>query len=120
RALAQTLGEGAGSFRAERGEKVVLPGFPQLALREDRAANVRGAELFGYERIGTDDGVGGLENLAGHTGILIVLGDDLVDAPDDFGSAAQLFIYIGQVANEAARNAHFVLPSTTFAEMEGT
>lgn len=120
RLLAQTLGAGAGFFRAERGEKVVLPGFPQLALREDRAANVRGAELLGFARAGTDSGEGGLEDLARHTGILIVLGDELADAPDDFGSAAQLFIYIGQVANAAARNAHFVLPSTTFAEMEGT
>jgi NADH-quinone oxidoreductase subunit G len=120
RALADGLGGGTGVFRAERGEKVVLPGFPQLALREDRAANVRGAELLGFTRAGTDAGEGGLDELARHTGVLIVLGDDLHDAPEDFGSAAQLFIYIGQVANAAARNAHFVLPSTTFAEMEGT
>ena len=120
RALADTLGGGAGAFRVETGDKVVLPGFPQLALREDRAANVRGAELLGFDRVGDADGTGGLAELAGHDGVLVVLGDDLVDAPEDFGQNARLFIYIGQVADGAARNAHFILPSTTFAEMEGT
>src|SRR5690606_604360 len=52
RRLADALGGGEGVYRAERGEEVVLPGFPQLALRPDRAANVRGAELFGFSRAG--------------------------------------------------------------------
>jgi NADH-quinone oxidoreductase subunit G len=120
RRLAGVLGEGSGVFRAERGEEIVLPGYPQLALREDRAANVRGAELLGFERAGDDSGAGGLDEAARHRGFVIVLGDDLRDAPDDFGAEAALFIYVGQVLGPAARNAHFVLPSTTFAEMEGT
>jgi predicted molibdopterin-dependent oxidoreductase YjgC len=52
--------------------------------------------------------------------VLLVLGDDLADAPADFGRKAGLFVYIGQVLGDAARNADFVLPATTFAEMEGT
>ncbi len=120
RRLAEALGGGGGVYRAERGEEVVLPGFPQLALRPDRAANVRGADLLGYSRVGDEEGQGGLEQVAGHTGVLIVLGDSLDDAPADFGSNASLFIYIGHVLNDAARNADFVLPVTTFAEMEGT
>lgn len=119
-ALSVALGGGTGVFRSEKGEEVVLPGFPQLALREDRAANVRGAELLGFTRVGSDAGDGGLDEVARHPGVLIVLGDDLLDAPDDFGRDAELFIYIGQVANAAARNAHFILPNATFAEMEGT
>ena len=99
---------------------VVLPGFPQLALRKDRAANVRGADLLGYARVGDDDGNGGLEHAAAHTGVLIVLGDDLDDVGPEFGGDASHFIYIGQILNDAARNADFVLPATTFAEMEGT
>jgi NADH-quinone oxidoreductase subunit G len=120
RRVMNALGSGEGVFRSEKGEEVPCPGFPQLALREDRAANVRGAELFGFTRVGDDAGRGGLEAAAAHTGVLLVMGDDLTDAPDDFGASASLFIYVGQVLGAAARNAHFVLPATTFAEMEGT
>jgi NADH-quinone oxidoreductase subunit G len=119
RRLADWLGGGQGVYRVETGEKVVLPGFPQLALREARAANVRGADLLGFERVGDETGAGGIGDAA-VADVVIVLGDDLKDAPADFGSAASLFVYVGQVLSEAARNAHFVLPSTTFAEMEGT
>ena len=110
----------SGVFRCEQGEEVVLPGFPDLALRPDRAANVAGAELFGFGRTGGADGKGGLEAVAAHTGVLFVLGDELADAPADFGANASLFVYVGQHLSPAARNAHFVLPATTFAEMEGT
>jgi NADH-quinone oxidoreductase subunit G len=120
RRLADAFGGGPGEFRVETGEEVVLPGFPQLALRRERAANVVGAELLGLVRVGDPQGGGGLEGAAAHDGVLIVLGDDLSDAPGDFGTRARLFVYIGHVLGDAARNAHFVLPVTTFAEMEGT
>jgi NADH-quinone oxidoreductase subunit G len=121
RRLAEAFRGGAsGFYRSARGEEIGLPGFPQLALRSDRAANVRGAELLGFSRSGNDEGKGGLEQAARHSGVLIVLDDDLADAPADFGRDATLFIYVGQVLGPAARNAHFVLPATTFAEMEGT
>jgi NADH-quinone oxidoreductase subunit G len=120
RQLMETLGGGTGVFRVEQGDEVTLPGFPKLKLREDRAANVRGAELLGYTRVGDAEAKGGLEEAAAHTGILVVLGDELIDAPTDFGSRASLFVYIGQFASPAARNAHVVLPATTFAEMEGS
>lgn len=119
RRVVEVLGGGRGIYRVETGESVVLPGFPQLALREDRAANVRGADLFGFERVGDAAATGGLDDV-GSGDILLVLGDDLDDAPADFGANARLFIYVGQVLNDAARNAHFVLPAATFAEMEGT
>ncbi|MEX2583972.1 MAG: molybdopterin-dependent oxidoreductase [Gemmatimonadota bacterium] len=120
RRLSDALGGGSGVFRVETGEEVVLPGFPRLALRTDRAANVRGAELLGFARCGNADGEGGLDEAAAHDGILLVLGDDLADAPADFGRNASLFIYVGHVLSDAARNADFVLPCTTFAEMEGS
>jgi NADH-quinone oxidoreductase subunit G len=120
RRVINAVGGGEGVFRVEQGEEVVCPGFPQLALRSDRAANVKGAELFGFTRAGDADGRGGLEAAAAHTGILLVLGDELMDAPADFGSSASLFIYVGHALGPAARNADFVLPATTFAEMEGT
>ncbi|MQA89528.1 MAG: molybdopterin-dependent oxidoreductase [Gemmatimonas sp.] len=120
RRLADALGGGSGVFRVESGEEVVLPGFPQLALRSDRAANVRGAELLGFSRAGDSTGMGGLEEAESFDGVILVLGDDLEDASADFGQRSKLFIYVGHVLGGAARNADFVLPSTTFAEMEGS
>ncbi|HET7460654.1 MAG TPA: molybdopterin-dependent oxidoreductase [Longimicrobium sp.] len=120
RRVIDATGGGGGVYRCQTGEEVVLPGFPTLALRQDRAANVHGAELFGFTRTGGADGLGGVEAVAGHTGALWVLGDELSDAPADFGSGASVFVYVGHFLSPAARNAHFVLPATTFAEMEGT
>jgi NADH-quinone oxidoreductase subunit G len=120
RRLLAALGGGEGVYRSQKGEEIPLPGFPQLALKEDRAANVKGAELFGFRRVGDGNGRGGLEEVASHAGTLLVLGDDLSDAPEDFGARAGLFVYVGHVLTPAARNAHFVLPVTTFAEMEGS
>jgi NADH-quinone oxidoreductase subunit G len=118
--LIRTLGGGDGVFRVEQGDEVECPGFPTLKLRRDRAANVKGAELFGFRRTGDAAGQGGLEDLASHTGTLLVLGDELADQPADFGQAAGLFVYVGQFLGEAARNADVILPATTFAEMEGS
>ncbi|MDB4950995.1 MAG: NADH:ubiquinone oxidoreductase, subunit iron-sulfur binding protein [Gemmatimonadetes bacterium] len=120
RRVLETVGGGTGVFRCETGEEVPLPGFPTLKLRTDRAANVAGAEAFAFTRAGGTDGTGGIDDVAGHDGVIFVLGDELADAPADFGSRATLFVYVGQFLSPAARNAHFVLPSTTFAEMEGT
>jgi NADH-quinone oxidoreductase subunit G len=120
RRVIDATGGGNGVYRCPTGEQVVLPGFPTLALRNDRAANVHGAELFGYGRTGNAEGLGGLGELAGHTGALWVLGDELTDAPEGFGAGAGVFVYVGHFLSPAARNAHFVLPATTFAEMEGT
>lgn len=110
--LAKVLGGGKLVFRAAQGEEVVCPGFPKLARRTDLAANVRGAQAFGYQRANGSD--------AGRTRVLIVLGDDLQDAPANFGADADLFVYLGSTLSPAARNAHFVLPITIFAEQEGT
>jgi NADH-quinone oxidoreductase subunit G len=114
------VGGGDGAFRVQQGDEVVLPGYPDLALREDRAANVAGAELFGFTRSGDSEGRGGLEEAAAHTGTLFVLGDALDDAPAGFGEGASLFVYVGHHLSPAARTAHFVLPATVFAEMEGS
>jgi predicted molibdopterin-dependent oxidoreductase YjgC len=120
RRVMEATGGGNGVYRCPTGEEVVLPGFPTLALRTDRAANSNGADLLGYNRVGDRDGVGGLEQAAAHGGVLWVLGDELADAPETFGTAASVYVYVGHFLSPAARNAHFVLPATTFAEMEGT
>ncbi|MCJ7627763.1 MAG: 2Fe-2S iron-sulfur cluster-binding protein [Longimicrobiales bacterium] len=108
-------------YRSPRTEgEIPLPGFPLLARREDLAPNVSGAEIFGFTRVGDDDSRGGVEGLAGHTGVLIVVGDPLEGETEDFGAKAELFIYLGSYPSKAANNAHYVLPITTFAEQEGT
>ncbi|MGH7459097.1 MAG: molybdopterin-dependent oxidoreductase [Longimicrobiaceae bacterium] len=120
RRVMDALGGGTGEFRSAKGEEIELPSWPTLRLREDRAANVTGADLLGFERVGDDQGAGGIETLAGHTGVLLVLGDELADADASFGTGAELFVYLGHFLNDAARGADFILPVTTFAEMEGS
>ncbi len=110
--LDQTGLEG-GVFTVPRGEEHTLPGFPKLKLREDRAANVSGAELFGFRRV--EEWPEGRDGEA-----LIVLGESLREAPEDFGRDAAYFLYVGSFFPPAVRGADAVLPVTTFAEQEGT
>ena len=98
----------------------VLKGMPSLARRRDLAANGKGAEIVGAKRVGDDSGTGGLDGLAEHNGILIVMGDELADAAEDFGTKASLYIHLGAHTSKVQGNAHFVLPITTHAEQEGT
>jgi NADH-quinone oxidoreductase subunit G len=118
--LLPILGGGKALFRSARAaDEDVLPGFTRLARRRDLAANVRALEVFGFERVGNDEASGGLEQAA-KSKVLVVLGDELHDQPEDFGADAALFVYLGEHLSPAARNAHIVLPITTFAEQEGT
>ena len=116
--LANALGGATLNYRSARApEEVPCPGFPKLARRRDLAANTRGLDVLGFNRVGDDAGQGGLSRGAK---VLLVLGDELADAPEDFGRDADLFVYFGTTLSPAARNAHFVLPVTSFAEQEGT
>lgn len=119
--LVEALGGGDITYRSPRAEdEIPLPGFPNLIRRKELAPNDKGAELFGFSRTGDEKGQGGLETLADHDGLLVVAGDPLADVPEDFGTKASLFVYLGSYESPAAKNAHFVLPITTFAEEEGT
>jgi NADH-quinone oxidoreductase subunit G len=119
--LVRHLGGSRVSYRLERApDEVVLEGFPTLARRRDLAPNVRGAEIFKASRVGGDDGTGGLDEVSSAGGVILVLGDDLSDQPDDFGASADLYVYLGQHGSRAASRAHAVLPVTSFAEHEGT
>nr|NIP57168.1 molybdopterin-dependent oxidoreductase [Gemmatimonadota bacterium]NIP77727.1 molybdopterin-dependent oxidoreductase [Gemmatimonadota bacterium]NIR76946.1 molybdopterin-dependent oxidoreductase [Gemmatimonadota bacterium]NIU29290.1 molybdopterin-dependent oxidoreductase [Gemmatimonadota bacterium]NIU34367.1 molybdopterin-dependent oxidoreductase [Gemmatimonadota bacterium] len=114
-------GGGEVVYRSPRAEdEEPLPGFPTLSRRRDLAANVRGAEILGFTRVGGDDASGGLDDVASHRGIVLVLGDELPDRGPEFGGEAELYAYLGAWPSEAAAGAHFVLPITTFAEQEGT
>ena len=119
--LVGALGGGDMVYRSVRvEEEVVLKGFPTLARRKDLAPNTNGAELIGFARVGDDEATGGLEDIAAHDGIVIIMGDELSDQAEDFGREAGLFVYLGDQQSPAASNAHFVFPLTTFAEQEGS
>jgi NADH-quinone oxidoreductase subunit G len=119
--LVGALGGGEIVYRSPRAaDEIVLAGFPTLARRRDLAPNVKGAEMLGMHRVGSDEATGGLDKVRGHEGVVIVLGDALADQDETFGSSAALYVYIGTRLPAAARAAHFVLPVTTHAEQEGT
>ena len=119
--LVDVLGGGDMVYRSScTEEEIVLKGFPTLARRKDLAPNTNGAELLGFTRVGDDEARGGLDDIATHDGVLIVLGDRLSDQSEDFGQQAKLFLYLGDEQSPAASNAHFVFPLTTFAEQEGS
>ena len=121
KALVDALGGGEIMYRSSRAQdETPLPGFPTLIRRKDLAPNVRGAEIFGFNRVGGDNAEGGLDSMTNHDGVLVVAGDSLADVGEDFGAKAKLFVYLGAYGSPAAKNAHFVLPLTTFAEQEGT
>ena len=119
--LVDALGGGRVVYRSRRApDEKVLKGFPQLARRRDLAPNTTGLGLMGAERVGDDDGAGGLDRVAGHDGVVIVVGDALHDQMDDFAASASAFIYAGSHAPPSACSAHALLPLTTFAEQEGS
>ncbi|MDQ2668219.1 MAG: 2Fe-2S iron-sulfur cluster-binding protein [Gemmatimonadota bacterium] len=106
---------GAGAFRVNQGQEAPLPGVEDLALRADRAANVRGAELTGFTR--SHSPLAGLQ--AGD--VLVVADEDLegVDAADVAKAGA--VIVIGTTLPAWARHgANVVLPIANFAEEDGT
>jgi NADH-quinone oxidoreductase subunit G len=104
---------GAGSFRVETGPEAPLPGVEDLALRAERAANVRGAELFGFRR--TDSPLAGVAA----DDVLVVADEELAGLPAP-QLAARTIIVIGTTLPEWARGAAVVLPITNVAEEEGT
>jgi NADH-quinone oxidoreductase subunit G len=119
--LVGALGGGDVVFRASRAdEEVALTGYEGLARRKGLAPNERGAELLGCSRVGDDAGQGGLDDLANHDGIVLVLGDALDDQPEGFAPNAALVLYLGAYTSSALASADFQFPVTTFAEQEGT
>ena len=105
-----------GGFRVERvAEEAPLPGVPNLALRGERAPNVTGARLLGFE-----ENFDALIETLHDAALVIVLDDDLQGVRRATIDGAANAIYIGTVLPEAARGASVVLPVTNTAEEDGT
>jgi NADH-quinone oxidoreductase subunit G len=90
-----------------------LPGVLNLALREERAPNAAGARLLEYREVMGPPPVRGAS-------VVLVLDDDLADAPEDDVGAAGSVIYLGTVLPDALRRADVVLPITNTAEEDGS
>ncbi len=109
---------GAGVYTVERGPSVPLRGVDDLALREDRAANVRGAELLGFAR--SNDALHDL----GADDVLVVANEELLAVDPAVASAAArragAVIVLGTVIPAWASRADVVLPVANVAEEEGT
>jgi NADH-quinone oxidoreductase subunit G len=101
-----------GAFQVVKGEEAPLPGVPGLALRADRAPNVRGAELLGYSR----DYDAALRAAVG-AGVVLVLDDPTAPVRTDGA-----LIYLGTVLPDdvGVRGASVVLPIANVAEEDGT
>jgi NADH-quinone oxidoreductase subunit G len=109
---------GAGGFTVEHGPAVPLPGVEDLALRSERAANVRGAELMGFARTGAQlDGLG-------RGDVLVVADEELLGVSPrlaaEAASRAGAVIVLGTVVPAWASAAEVVLPIANAAEDEGT
>ncbi|MGH7638229.1 MAG: 2Fe-2S iron-sulfur cluster-binding protein [Gemmatimonadaceae bacterium] len=106
---------GTGVFRVPQGDEAPLAGVDDLALRPDRAANARGAELFGFAR--SDNPLATLKS----GDVLIVADEELagIDNPD-IGAASAVVVIGTALPQWAAAKAAVVLPIANMAEEEGT
>jgi NADH-quinone oxidoreductase subunit G len=106
---------GKGVYRVARGAEAPLPGVENLALRPERAANVRGADLFGFRE--SESPLAGL----GSGDVLVVADDELEGLDTDSASKAAAVLLIGtSLPAWAEARAAVVLPIGIFTEEEGT
>jgi len=97
-----------------RGADAPLAGVKDLALRAERAANVRAAEMFGFTK--TDRPFDGLQQ----GDVLVVAGHELEAADAQALSRASGVIVLATHLSAGAREAIVVFPTTNVAEEEGT
>jgi predicted molibdopterin-dependent oxidoreductase YjgC len=85
-----------------------------LALRADRAANVRGAELLGFVR--SDSPLSALQN-----GDALLLADHELSPPDrPLAMKASAVVLVSTVLPSGLERADVVLPIANYVEEEGT
>ncbi len=104
------------AFRVTRVEgESPLAGVPNLALRSERAPNVAGAKLLGYE-----ENFDAALTALGDAAVALVVDDALngVDASALDGVAS--LIYLGTSLPDAARGAEVAIPITSVVEEDGT
>jgi NADH-quinone oxidoreductase subunit G len=105
---------GKGVFRVATGPEAPLPGVPDLALRTERAANVRAAEMLGFAKSASP-----LDEVRAGD-VLLVVGETLTAADAAAIARAGQVILIAAAMPADARAAAIALPTSTMAEEEGT
>jgi NADH-quinone oxidoreductase subunit G len=106
---------GKGYFTVKQGPEAPLAGVPDLALRADRAANVKGAELCGFTRM-TD--VATTLSTLGDGDVLLVVDEELPGHSEPPKAGA--VIVVGTTKPAWVGDKAVVLPTTNMAEEEGT
>ncbi len=113
RLLAAT--NGTGSFRVTRGESCALPGAPDLALREERAANATAARALGFREVQT------VTETVQEGDALLVIDESLDHIDPSVLDRAASIIYVGtSLPDVLSARVSVVLPITTIVEEEGT
>ena len=105
---------GSGAYRMPQGDEAPLPGVEDLALRRDRAANGRGADILGFKRSDTPlSGIG--------AGDAVIIADADLTA-DDLAqiSKASAVVVVSTFVPEGLPRADVVLPICNYVEEEGT
>ncbi len=106
----------AGSYRVECAEdEYLLSGVENLGLRRERAPNVMGAQILGFNE-DFDSAVASLGDVA----LVLVLDESLDGVKREQLAAAAHVVYLGTVLPDAARAASVVLPVTSTIEEDGT
>lgn len=103
------------------------PSSDDLLVNADKNPNTRGAEEIGFPPPGSLSTEGILAGAAnGSVKALFIFHHNLFNSPwdpkliDRALSKLQLLVFQGSNANRTSESAHFLLPSATFAEKEGT
>lgn len=114
--LLQLLGDGTtAAVRVPQGAEAPLAGVPNLALRKDRAANARGAELVGYNAT-WEEALGS----AGTASLVVVLDVPLTDKEREKIGPDAAVVVLGTAMTDLDARADLVLPVANLAEEIGT
>ncbi len=104
---------GRGAFRMPQGPEAPLSGVEDLALRADRAANGRGAELVGFERSDTP-----LAGIA--AGDAVIVADDITADDAPHLARASAVVVVSTFMPAGITRVDVILPIANHVEEEGT
>ena len=97
------------------GEEAPLAGVPGLALRAERAPNLEGARLLGFDATWAS-----ALAAAGKASLVVLLDVSLIEAEAAALAGAGSVVVLGTVESAAWERASLVLPVSTMAEEHGT
>jgi NADH-quinone oxidoreductase subunit G len=105
---------GSGAYRMPTGPEAPLPGVEDLALRADRAANGRGADLLGFKRSDTP-----LAGIGAGDAVIVADADLNADDLNALAKASAVVVVSTFVPPGLAKSAA-ILPICNYVEEEGT